>query len=106
MCTEFKFYFLFQSLCDKLESNGKVVLDFDLEKELHDKVESIVSLVEKEDINDIQSLYKHWIQNRQNLVDEHIKKASMEKRKREIADRLIELREKEEKLRFFEQIEK
>ena len=89
-----------------METDGKVVSDFDLEKELHDKVEGIVSLVEKQDINDIQILYKHWVENRQKLVDDHIKKATMEKRKKEIADRLIELREKEEKLRFFEQIEK
>ena len=80
--------------------------DFNLEEKLHEQVKDIVQSVEQKDIEEYTELLNVWCENRQKLLDEHVRSLAMGKRKREIADRLLELKEKQEKLSFFEQLGK
>ena len=91
-----------QSLLENVRS--KVKESFSLEDELQQKVDSIVQTVQQHDTHENKELILKWNENRQSLLEEGIKRVKMEKRKREIADRLLELKENEEKLSYFEQV--
>lgn len=93
---------LFQVLSEKLKD--KVKQEFTLEDELRKRVQHVVQSVEQTDIEDYKKLLSGWCENRQKLLDEYVRHVKMEKRKREIADRLLELKDREEKLSFFEQL--
>ena len=96
--------FVLQAILEKLQD--KIKDDFSLEEKLQERVQNIVKAVEQKDIEEYTELQTVWCENRQKLLDEHVKSVEMDKRKREIADRLLELKDKEEKLSFFEQLGK
>ena len=91
-----------QSLSENLRC--KVKESFALEEELQQKVDREVQSVEQHDIDEYRELIIKWNENRQSQLEECMKRVKNEKRKREIADRLLELKEDEEKLSYFEEV--
>ena len=101
-----KFVFIFQELLPKIKQQQLLVSDFELTSELESRVKNIISKMEPVDIADQMELYKKWNDTRQEKFNEEVEASRIEQRKREIADMLLELQAKEEKLNFFEQREK
>ncbi len=77
-----------------------------MEAELRTRVENIVQKVEARDISDLGKLFAEWCDERQNIIDDIMRRLNIDKRKREIADRLLQLKDEEERLTFFEQLGK
>ena len=77
---------------------------FSLEEELQQRVDSVVKSAQELDIDENKELLVEWNENRQSQLEAEIKRVKIEKRKRELADRLLELKDREEKLSYFEQV--
>ena len=88
------------SSIDKLK-----VVDVDIQTYLKDQINVSISENESELIDDQESLYKEWIDQRDNEVDRKRKLFEETQRKQIIQQRKQELAREEEKLFFFENYE-
>ena len=95
-----------QEVIAKLESANKIVAEYNLGAELLTRLKTAISECENEDIEKQCALFKHWNARRKELVDEQIEELRNQKRREELAKRLVSLQQKEEKLRYFEEQDK
>lgn len=92
----------FQELSEQLKKTGKVSGDISLEDELLKLVNERIKTCEPIDVASQKKLFAEWETERTTLLEEQIKQYQTEQRKRDIAQRLLDLRSKEEKFRYFE----
>ena len=95
------FPFFTQDCIGKLTSKQKIKEE-DLEEQLKTLVHSVVPKYEDYDIKELCKLMEQWNKERQELLDQQIAAYQEKVKKYEIAKKLTELQEREEKLRFFE----
>ena len=81
---------------------GKIDDTIDLEKELVKMVDLVISKMEPVDVEEQCRLFDRWDEERQALVDTQVEQLRTTQRKRKIAERLLTLKSREERLRFFE----
>ena len=81
-------------------------MNFDLENELLNSVKQSISEHETSLIENQKKSYSKWMAVREKLVSEQIEQLKLEKRKEELAEKLRQLQEKQERLLYFEQQEK
>ena len=94
-----------QDLNSKLE--GSAIISSDpLEPLLKSFVEENISQHQNTDIEHQLSLYNEWEQARQDRLNKEVSEQQLKARKQAIVDRLMEIQAKDEKLRYFEQLEK
>lgn len=62
-----------------------------------------INTYEPIDIAAQAKLFEKWVKNRTIMLEEQVQRYQLEQKKRNIANRLLELKAKEEKLRYFEQ---
>lgn len=93
----------FQELCDVLKKSGKVADNIAVEEELLKLLNERINTYEPIDIAAQTKLFEEWVKNRTTLLEEQVQRYQLEQKKRNIAKRLLELKAKEEKLRYFEQ---
>lgn len=72
-------------------------------RELVRRVSDAIARVAASDAAKQKETYARWTVERQQQVDAQLERYRTERKKREIAQRLVSLRQREEKLRFFEQ---
>ena len=94
-----------QALISCLESQNKIV-DCDLSAILQTKMSSLLPLCEKHDIDQQTHLHQKWVTDRAADIAKQIKDFETQQRKIAIAQRLSDLQQTEEKLRYFEQEQK
>jgi small subunit ribosomal protein S27 len=96
----------FEELVDKLRSAGKVATDESVDStdaKLLKRVTDSLSVVSQTDIDQISTTYRGWINSRQSALDQQLEQYKLTQKKKQIALRLVELRQREEKLRYFEE---
>lgn len=86
-----------------LKKSGKVADNIAVEEELLKLLNERINTYEPIDIAAQTKLFEEWVKNRTTLLEEQIQRYQLEQKKRTIANRLLELKAKEEKLRYFEQ---
>jgi len=89
-------------MSEQLKKTGKVSGDISLEDELLKLVNERIKTCEPIDVASQKKLFAEWETERTTLLEEQIKQYQTEQRKRDIAQRLLDLRSKEEKFRYFE----
>jgi small subunit ribosomal protein S27 len=96
----------FAELVGKLRSAGKVATDESVDStdaKLLKRVTDSLSVVSQTDIDQISTTYRGWINSRQSALDQQLEQYKLTQKKKQIALRLVELRQREEKLRYFEE---
>ena len=96
---------MFQELAAILRSSGKVDTSeefSDVNSHLSRLAEDTVGQSTPSDVATQAAMYGRWAAERQADVDRDLEERRVAHRKREIADRILELRAREERLRYFE----
>lgn len=75
-----------------------------MEEELLRRLDAVTAQYEQEDILNQNETYISWNTKREATFEEHITNVKREKRKLELADKLLELKSRQEKLKFFEHL--
>ncbi|CAD5116272.1 DgyrCDS5179 [Dimorphilus gyrociliatus] len=95
----------FNKIYNNLKLEGKLE-DLDLEKEVKKLMENTIAQTEAYDIEKQEKLYKNWNEIREESLKKEIEAMKVDQEKKEIAEKLIQLQNREEKLSYFEQLEK
>jgi len=94
----------FTECVEKLKSAGKLSASSDTDlSTLRQRVIDSQSAVSATDCSRLTDMYRQWLDERQQLVDKQLQDAAVNVKKQEIAQRLLELKAREEKLRFFDE---
>jgi len=94
-----------QELSGKLKASGKIVKTQPeaASRELAKLVADTFAVVAASDTAALKDTYIRWTEEQQQELDSQLKRHLSERKKRELAERLVSLRAREERLRFFEQ---
>ena len=93
---------MLQSLVKKLEEADKIT-ECELENKIVVNLKNCVKKVEDSDRSDMQSSFKNWNKQREELLQEQIKRYKEESIRKELTEKLEALKNQEEILSYFEQ---
>jgi len=93
----------YQELLTQLKSAGKIVKSVDVNALLRERVAKVIAVTETHDKAALSRLYETWSHDRESLLQEQIRHIETERRKKELAERLLKLKLQEEKLRYFDE---
>lgn len=92
---------LFNEMKEKLEGEGRVV-----EVDVEGYFGGLVTEARKQEagmLEEQKKVYKEWIERRETIMEEQIESLKWSQQKTQIADKILELKESEERLRYYEQ---
>lgn len=78
----------------------------DLEKVAKTILEDTISKTEAYDMEKQEKLHSEWINKREESLKQEMEVIKIDQEKKDIAEKLIQLQKREEKLSYFEQLEK
>ena len=94
-----------QELSEKLKAAGKVDASgefSDVDAQLSRLAEETAAEVSATDTATQLAQYRQWADDRQTEVDEQLERYRVERKKKDIVQRILDLQAREEKLRYFE----
>jgi len=94
-----------QELSEKLKAAGKVDASgefSDVDAQLSRLAEETAAEVSANDTATQLAQYRQWADDRQTEVDEQLERYRVERKKKDIVQRILDLQAREEKLRYFE----
>jgi len=82
---------------------GKVMDSVDTGELLARHVKDVIARVEPIDAKEQRKLYSDWAMERESLLYEQVRRIQTEQKKLDVARRLLDLKAREEKLRYFDE---
>ncbi|ELU18637.1 hypothetical protein CAPTEDRAFT_226413 [Capitella teleta] len=92
-----------EELLPQLDSSARVNEQFMEGEALFALTQTTVEKMEAIDVEDQNAMFKEWSQRRQDMLDAQIQAARTKRKKEEIVNRLLALKDQEERLSYFDQ---